>query len=168
MAYFQNAIWKRSHQSSLSVPLAATHHEWAIDNECGLKNTVVSWLHNSTAISLDCSAAGVISGQLNRLSKYRTVWRRWQYSWRRLFAQLTCWWHSFFILYLYNQSKATYISDAHILIKSCLNYGWIIWTYITYIHTNTMWGKINYMDIIPPPWSICPLHCQFLLFLFFK
>ena len=50
MAHFQDAIWKRSHQSSLSVLLAA-HHGWAIDNESGLKNTVVSMLHNSTVIS---------------------------------------------------------------------------------------------------------------------
>ena len=26
MPHFQDAFWKRSHQSSLSVPLAATHH----------------------------------------------------------------------------------------------------------------------------------------------
>ena len=40
MAHFQDAILKRSHQSSLSVPLAATHHGWAIDNESGLKKTL--------------------------------------------------------------------------------------------------------------------------------
>ena len=160
----------RSHQSSLSVPLAATHHGCVIENESGLKNTVVSrlGLHNSTAISWHFNAAGVISRQLNILYKYCTVWRRWQYSWRRLFVQLTCWWHSFLILCLYNQSKSTYIPDAHLLIKSCPNYGWTIRSYITYIHTNTVWGKIEYMDIIPPPWWICPLHCQFPLFLFLQ
>ena len=31
------SIWKRSHKSSLSVPLAATHHGCAIENESGLK-----------------------------------------------------------------------------------------------------------------------------------
>ena len=38
------------------------------------------------------------------------------------------------------KADPTYISDAHIglLIKSCLNYVWTIWTNITYIHTNTM------------------------------
>ena len=51
MEQFQYAIWKRSHQSSLSVLLAAPHHGWAIDNESGLEHTVVSRLHNSTAIS---------------------------------------------------------------------------------------------------------------------
>ena len=40
---------KGSHQSSLSVPFAATHHGWAIDNGSGLKITVVSSLHNSAA-----------------------------------------------------------------------------------------------------------------------
>ena len=78
-----------------------------------------------------------------------------------------CWWHRFLILCLYNQSKSTYISDAHLLIKSFLNYVWTIWTYITYIRTNTMWEKIIYMDIISPPWWICPLHCQFPLFFVF-
>ena len=33
-------FWKRSHQSSLSVPLAATHHGCAIENESGLKKTL--------------------------------------------------------------------------------------------------------------------------------
>ena len=46
IAHFQDATWKRSHKSSLSVPLAATQYGWAIDNESGLKNSVVSRLHN--------------------------------------------------------------------------------------------------------------------------
>ena len=128
MEHFQYAILKRSHQSSLSVLLAAPHHGWAIDNKSGLEHTVVSRLHNSTAISWHCNAAGVISRKLNRLCNYCIVWQRWQYSCRRLFAQLNYWWHSFLILCLYNQSKSTYISEAHILIKSCLNYVWKIWT----------------------------------------
>ena len=107
IAHFQDAIWNRSHQSSLSVSLAATHHGCAIENESGLKKTVVFRLHNSTAIRRHFNAAGVISRQLNRLCKYCTVWRGWQYSWRGVFAQLTCWWHSFLILCLYNQSKST-------------------------------------------------------------
>ena len=103
LAHFPDDIWKRSHQFSLSVLLAATHHGWAIDNESGLKNTVVSRLHNSTAISWHCNAAGVITRQLNRLCKYYTVWRRWQYSCQRLFAQLTYWWHCQFPLFLFSQ-----------------------------------------------------------------
>ena len=54
----KNSTFPRRHlenityQSSLCVPLAATHHGCAIDNESGLKkHTVVSKLHNSTAIS---------------------------------------------------------------------------------------------------------------------
>ena len=47
IADFQDATWKRSHQSSLSVPLPATHHGCAIDNESGLKKR----LHNFIAVS---------------------------------------------------------------------------------------------------------------------
>ena len=47
----KDAIWKRSHQSSLRVPLAATHHGCVIENQSGLKTTVVYRLQNSTAIS---------------------------------------------------------------------------------------------------------------------
>ena len=67
-------FWKRSHQSSLSVPLAATHHGCAIENESGLKKKpVVSRLHNSIPISRHFNAPGVISRQLNILCKYCTV-----------------------------------------------------------------------------------------------
>ena len=46
----KNSTFPRRHleyityQTSLSVPLAATHHGWAIDNESGLKKTL--WFLN--------------------------------------------------------------------------------------------------------------------------
>ena len=92
IAHFQDAIWKKITPilfKCATCCYTSWMYHWKRES---IKNTVVSRLHNSIAISWYFNAAGVISRKLNRLCKYCTVWRRWQYSWRRIFAQLTCWW----------------------------------------------------------------------------